>query len=322
MRVLVTGGFGFLGSGFVRYSAARYPGFKFVVFDALTYAAKPESLADLSSRIRFEWGDVRSFESLSNAARDADLIVHFAAESHNDNSLVNPRLFVETNVMGTLNVLELSRLLGKHVHIVSTDEVFGSLQLTDSELFQEGSNLNPSSPYSSSKAAGDLLARAWARSFNADVSWSNCTNNYGLGQHDEKLIPTLIRQGLNGGPFKLYGDGLNVRDWIHVDDHSSAVWAIIESGVRGSGFCVSAQNELSNLEVANVIKTSIGEDISIEFIDDRPGHDRRYALDPSRLIETTGWRPERTDFRREIDDLVQLARTSLSSSRNDAKFLM
>lgn len=318
MRVLVTGGFGFLGSGFIRYSTERFPDYKFTVFDALTYAANPESIADLIPRVRFDWGDVRSFESLSHAARDADLIVHFAAESHNDNSLVNPRLFVETNVIGTLNVLEFSRLRGTPVHIVSTDEVFGPLDLTDAELFDETSHFNPSSPYSSSKAAGDLLARAWVRSFEADVSWSNCTNNYGPGQHEEKLIPTLIRQGLNGGPLKLYGDGLNVRDWIHVDDHSSAIWAILESGIRGSGFCISAQNELSNLEVANFVKASIGEELRVEFVRDRPGHDRRYALDPTRLLEETSWRPARTDFRSEIDALVQSARKVLSSSINDS----
>jgi dTDP-glucose 4,6-dehydratase len=294
VRVLVTGGAGFIGANFVHWTLAHRPEVALTVLDALTYAADGSSLAGAAPLVQ---GDVADADLVDRLVAGADLVVHFAAETHNDNSLVDPSPFVQTNVMGTFTLLEACRRHGVRLHHISTDEVYGDLELDDPARFSEATPYNPSSPYSASKAASDLLVRAWVRSFGMTATLSNCSNNYGPYQHVEKFIPRQITNVLDGQRPKLYGDGLNVRDWIHVDDHNSAVWAIIDRGRSGETYLIGADGEESNRTVVQAVLRALGQPAdAFDLVPDRPGHDRRYAIDSSKLRTELGWTPRYSDF--------------------------
>jgi dTDP-glucose 4,6-dehydratase len=296
-RVLVTGGAGFIGSNFVRHLVDR-TSLTVTVLDRMTYAATREALAGLpDDRVRLVVGDIADSAVVEPLVGEVDAVVHFAAESHNDNSLSSPEPFVHTNVVGTFTLLEAVRRAGVRFHHVSTDEVYGDLDLDDPKRFTEDTPYNPSSPYSATKAASDHLVRAWVRSFGVAATISNCSNNYGPWQHVEKFIPRQITTVVDGGRPRLYGDGLNVRDWIHTSDHSSAVLAVLERGRIGETYLIGANGERSNLEVARAILRHFGRDEEeIDFVTDRAGHDRRYAIEPGKLRTELGWRPEYDDF--------------------------
>jgi dTDP-glucose 4,6-dehydratase len=303
MRLLVTGGAGFIGTNFVLRTAVTRPDWQLTVLDALTYAGNRENLASVGDRVRFVHGDVADAAVVEPLVADADAVVHFAAESHNDNALANPWPFVHTNVVGTYTLLEAVRRHGTRLHHVSTDEVYGDLALDDPQRFTEHTPLNPSSPYSATKASADLLVRAWVRSFGIDATLSNCSNNYGPYQHVEKFIPRQITNILQDVRPKLYGQGVNVRDWIHVDDHNDAVLAILDRGRNGQTYLIGADGERDNLGVVRTLLELMGRPTDwYELVGDRPGHDLRYAIDSSRLRAETGWRPRYTDLR---DGLAQ-----------------
>ncbi|WP_029088367.1 dTDP-glucose 4,6-dehydratase [Brevibacterium album] len=296
-RFLVTGGAGFIGSNFVHYTV-EHTGAHVTVLDKLTYAGSRASLAGLpEDRVTFVQGDVCDGELVDGLVADADAVIHYAAESHNDNSLRDPRPFLDTNVIGTYTLLEAVRRHDARYHHISTDEVYGDLELDDPARFTETTPYNPSSPYSSTKGASDLLVRAWARSFGIRATISNCSNNYGPRQHVEKFIPRQITNVLDGMRAKLYGTGENVRDWIHADDHSSAVLAVLERGRIGETYLIGADGELSNREVLRRILLSMGcDEDDFDHVTDRPGHDLRYAIDSSRLRSELGWEPAYRDF--------------------------
>ena len=307
--MLVTGGAGFIGSNFVRMAAQRQPETKIVVLDALTYAGNAENLAGLDeAAVTLVEGRVEDAGVVDTLARDADVVVHFAAESHNDNSLRDPSPFVATNIMGTYTLLEAVRKYGTRFHHVSTDEVFGDLALDDPAKFTESTPYNPSSPYSATKAGSDHLVRAWVRSFGIDATISNCSNNYGPYQHIEKFIPRQITNLLTGRPAKLYGTGEQVRDWIHVDDHNDAVLAILERGKAGETYNIGAAGERSNLEVISLICELMGGEF--EHVDDRPGHDMRYAMDATKLHDELAWQPHYTDMREGLANTIEWYRSN------------
>lgn len=301
--MLVTGGAGFIGSNFVRMAVERTDE-RIVVVDKLTYAGNRDNLAGLTQgRVEFVRGDIADAELMNRLVSSADTVVHFAAESHNDNSLRNPDAFVNTNVVGTFTLLEAVRAHGARLHHISTDEVFGDLPLDTDERFSESTPYNPSSPYSATKAGSDHLVRAWVRSFGINATISNCSNNYGPYQHVEKFIPRQITNILTGRPAKLYGSGAQVRDWIHVDDHNSAVLAILEHGTPGETYNIGAdQAAVSNLQVVELICELTGG--TYEHVADRPGHDQRYAMDASKLRRELGWRPRYTDLREGLAQTV------------------
>lgn len=309
-HLLVTGGAGFIGSNFVHY-LMRNTDAKVTVLDKLTYAGNKASLIGLpSNRFQLIEGDVCDRllvnEIVSKMTGDEDAIVHYAAESHNDNSLVDPSPFVYTNVVGTYTLLEAARAYGVRFHHISTDEVYGDLELDDGARFTDDTPYNPSSPYSSTKAGSDHLVRAWVRSFGIRATISNCSNNYGPRQHVEKFIPRQITNLIDGIRPRLYGQGQNVRDWIHADDHSSAVLRILDKGEVGETYLVGADGEHNNKEVVQIILETMGWD-STEFdlVDDRPGHDLRYAIDSSRLRNDLGWEPKFNDFKAGIAATVE-----------------
>ena len=298
MRLLVTGGAGFIGANFVQHTVREHPDVQVTVLDALTYAGNEASLAPVAKSVAFVRGDVADAETVDRLVADADVVVHFAAESHNDNSLSDPWPFVQTNVVGTYTLLEAVRRHGRRLHHISTDEVYGDLELDDPARFTPETPYNPSSPYSSTKAASDLLVRAWVRSFGVQATISNCSNNYGPYQHVEKFIPRQITNVIDGVRPKLYGTGENVRDWIHVDDHNSAVWAIIERGRIGQTYLIGADGEQNNRDVVELILELTGQPRdAYDLVSDRPGHDLRYAIDSSKLREELGWRPRYENFR-------------------------
>ncbi|GAA1728594.1 dTDP-glucose 4,6-dehydratase [Microcella frigidaquae] len=297
MRLLVTGGAGFIGSNFVHHvlgAGAHHV----TVIDKLTYAGNRASLAGLpDDRLTFVQGDIVDAPLVDRLVGEADVVVHYAAESHNDNSLADPRPFIDTNLTGTYTLLEAARKHGTRFHHISTDEVYGDLELDDPARFTETTPYNPSSPYSSTKAGSDMLVRAWVRSFGVRATISNCSNNYGPYQHVEKFIPRQITNVLRGERPKLYGTGENVRDWIHADDHSAAVLAIIERGRIGETYLIGADGERSNREVLGMILTAMGHDEDdFDEVADRPGHDMRYAIDSSKLRAELGWVPRYGDF--------------------------
>jgi dTDP-glucose 4,6-dehydratase len=298
MKMLVTGGAGFIGSNFVHYTVANHPEYGITVLDALTYAGNLANLASISDKIRFVEGNICDFSLVDELVGQHDVIVHFAAESHNDNSLSHPWPFVETNIVGTFTILEAIRKHDKRYHHISTDEVYGDLELDDPNKFNEKTPYNPSSPYSSTKAGSDHLVRAWVRSFGIQATISNCSNNYGPYQHVEKVIPRQITNILTGVKPKLYGTGLNVRDWIHVDDHNSAVHAIIDKGQIGETYMIGAEGEKNNKELFELILELMGKPQDwYDHGNDRPGHDMRYAIDATKLRTKLGWKPKYTDFR-------------------------
>ncbi|WP_313277313.1 dTDP-glucose 4,6-dehydratase [Timonella senegalensis] len=296
-RILVTGGAGFIGSNFVHFVLSRTP-HTIVVLDKLTYAGNRESLTGLpEERFQLVVGDICDAALVDALVADSDIVVHYAAESHNDNSLHDPSPFVETNLIGTYTMLEAVRKHGKRFHHISTDEVYGDLDLNDPVRFNESTPYNPSSPYSSTKAGSDLLVRAWVRSFDVQATISNCSNNYGPFQHVEKFIPRQITNILAGQRPKLYGTGENVRDWIHADDHSSAVLTILEKGTIGETYLIGANGEKNNKSVIEMILRLMGHDeTEYDHVNDRPGHDLRYAIDSTRLHEELGWEPAYTSF--------------------------
>ena len=306
MKILVTGGAGFIGSNFVHYIYRERPDWHITVLDALTYAGNVRNLDGLdSSRFTFIKGNICDENVVDKAVSEADAVVHFAAESHNDNSLNSPWPFVETNIIGTFRILEAARKHKKRLHHISTDEVYGDLELDDPAKFTPVTPYNPSSPYSSTKAGSDMLVRAWVRSFGVQATISNCSNNYGPYQHVEKFIPRQITEILEGRKPKLYGSGENVRDWIHTEDHSSGVLTILEKGKNGETYLIGAEGEKSNKEVLELILELMGKDPSdYEHVSDRPGHDIRYAIDASKLKNELGWQPKYTDFRAGLKDVI------------------
>jgi dTDP-glucose 4,6-dehydratase len=294
MRLLVTGGAGFIGANFVHGAAREH---SVTVLDALTYAGSRESLAPVEDDIRLEQGDITDGQAVNKLVAEADAVVHFAAETHVDNALADPEPFLHTNVIGTYTVLEAVRRHGVRLHHVSTDEVYGDLELDSPQRFTESTPYNPSSPYSSTKAASDMLVRAWVRSYGVAATISNCSNNYGPYQHVEKFIPRQITNVLTGRRPKLYGSGKNVRDWIHVDDHNSAVWRILTDGQIGRTYLIGAEGERDNLSVMRTLLRLMGRDPDdFDHVTDRAGHDLRYAIDPSALYDELGWGPKHTDF--------------------------
>jgi dTDP-glucose 4,6-dehydratase len=297
-KILVTGGAGFIGSNFVRYVYRERPDWHVTVFDNLTYAGNTKNLEGLEPpRVEFIKGDICDQAAIDDAVADVDAVVHFAAETHVDNSVHDPRPFVDSNVVGTFQVLEAVRKHDKRLHHISTDEVYGDLHPGDPK-FSEKTPYNPSSPYSATKAGSDHLVQAWIRSFGVKATISNCSNNYGPYQHVEKFIPRQITEILEGRRSKLYGSGQNIRDWIHAEDHSSGVLAILESGKIGETYLIGADGEKTNQAVVELILELMGKDKKdYDHVDDRPGHDLRYAIDSPKLRAELGWRPKYTDFR-------------------------
>jgi dTDP-glucose 4,6-dehydratase len=296
-RILVTGGAGFIGSNFVHH-LVRETAVRITVLDKLTYAASRESLEGLpSDRVSLVVGDVADGALVDRLVAASDAVVHFAAESHNDNSLTEPGPFIQTNIVGTFQILEAARRHGTRLHHISTDEVYGDLELDDPQRFTEATPYNPSSPYSAAKAGSDHLVRAWVRSFGVKATISNCSNNYGPWQHVEKFIPRQITNVIDGDRPKVYGTGTNVRDWIHAEDHSSAVWLILQQGRIGETYLVGADGERNNLDVVGRILEHFGRPADdYDLVTDRAGHDLRYAIDSTKLREELGWRPTYPDF--------------------------
>jgi dTDP-glucose 4,6-dehydratase len=297
MRLLVTGGAGFIGANFVHASVRDHPEDAVTVLDAMTYAGSRESLAPVDTDIRLVQGDITDAELVSQLVAESDAVVHFAAETHVDNALADPAPFLQANVIGTFTILEAVRRHGVRLHHVSTDEVYGDLEFDDAQRFTESTPYNPSSPYSATKAGADLLVRAWVRSYGVHATISNCSNNYGPYQHVEKFIPRQITNVLTGRRPKLYGKGANVRDWIHVDDHNDAVRRILERGQPGRTYLIGAEGERDNLSVLRTLLELMGRGPDdFDHVVDRAGHDLRYAIDPSALCNELGWVPEHTDF--------------------------
>lgn len=300
MKLLVTGCCGFIGANFVRLLLKEQPDWHVTNLDLLTYAGNRESLRNEESnpQYRFVQGDICDAVLVDKLVAEVDAVIHFAAESHNDNSLNDPSPFLHTNIIGTYTLLEAVRKHGKRYHHISTDEVYGDLELDDPAKFTEHTPYNPSSPYSSTKAGSDLLVRAWVRSFKVRATLSNCSNNYGPFQHVEKFIPRQITNLIDGVKPKLYGQGLNVRDWIHVEDHNRAVMAILGKGVLGETYLIGANGEMNNKSVIEMILELMGHDPKdYEHVSDRPGHDMRYAIDATRLRNELGWEPRYRNFR-------------------------
>ena len=297
-NIIVTGGAGFIGSNFVHWVMDNQPDVHVTVLDALTYAGNRENLAGIpEERMTFVHGNICDAPLVDVLFEKADAVVHFAAESHNDNSIADPAPFLRTNVEGTFTLLEAARKHDVRFHHISTDEVYGDLALDDPARFTEETPYRPSSPYSSTKASSDLLVRAWYRTYGVRMTISNCSNNYGPRQHIEKFIPRQITNILSGIRPKLYGDGKNVRDWIHTEDHSSAVWEILTRGRLGETYLIGADGERGNIDVLRAILAAMGKpEDDFDWVRDRPGHDRRYAIDATKLRTELGWRPKHTDF--------------------------
>lgn len=315
-NIIVTGGAGFIGSNFVHYVYNNYPNVHITILDKLTYAgnrANVESI--LGDRVELVVGDIMDKELVDKLASKADAIVHYAAESHNDNSLNDPSPFIYTNFVGTYTLLEAARKYDIRFHHVSTDEVYGDLPLREDlpgkgefkgEKFTEDTNYNPSSPYSSTKAASDLIVRAWIKSFGIKATISNCSNNYGPYQHIEKFIPRQITNILSGIKPKLYGNGKNVRDWIHTNDHSSAVWTILNNGKIGETYLIGANGEKNNKEVLELILKEMNMPSDYyDHVTDRAGHDLRYAIDSTKLYKELNWKPKYTNFEEGLRQTIQ-----------------
>ena len=313
-NIVVTGGCGFIGSNFVHHVVREHPGVRVTVLDKLTYAGNPENIAGLpADRVELVVGDICDAELVDRLVSETDAVVHYAAESHNDNSIADPSPFLETNVRGTYTLIEACRKHDVRYHHVSTDEVYGDLALDDPARFTEETPYRPSSPYSSTKAASDMLVRAWVRTFGLRATISNCSNNYGPYQHVEKFIPRQITNLIDGVRPRLYGDGRNVRDWIHTEDHSSAVWAILTRGRIGETYLVGADGERDNITVLREILRAFGRsEDDFDWVRDRPGHDRRYAIDSTKLRRELGWEPQHTDFAAGLAETIEWYRENES----------
>lgn len=298
MRMLVTGGAGFIGANFVHYTVRNHPDYEVTVLDALTYAGNQASLDPVAAGVRFVQGNILDAPLVNRLVADSDVVVHFAAESHVDNSLTGPAAFIQTNIVGTYTILEAVREHGVRLHHISTDEVFGDLALEGTDKFTEQTAYDPSSPYSASKAASDLLVRAWVRSYGITATLSNCANNYGPYQHVEKLIPRQVTNVLTGQRLKLYGEGLNVREWTHVDDHNAAVHLILDRGRSGETYLIGSGDERSNRQIIEAILAAMDQPAdAFDFVPDRPGHDLRYSNDSAKIRTELGWVPVYGDFR-------------------------
>jgi len=297
-RILVTGGAGFIGANFVHHTVQNHPDDEVCVLDALTYAGNRNSLAPVAERIRFVHGDICDAELVDRLVAETDVVVHFAAESHVDNSLHDPEPFIRSNIMGTYTILEAVRRHDRRLHHISTDEVFGDLALDAVDKFTEQTPYDPSSPYSATKAGSDLLVRAWVRSFGVAATLSNCANNYGPYQHVEKFIPRQITNVLVGDRPKLYGVGCNVREWTHVDDHNEAVHLILRKGRTGETYLIGSGDERSNKQIMELILELMDQQAdAYDHVPDRPGHDLRYSNDSTKLRTELGWAPRYGDFR-------------------------
>lgn len=299
MKIMVTGGAGFIGSNFIRYWIATHPSDTVVNVDALTYAGNLENLKDIADNPTYSFvkADITDSQAMEQAMQTVDTVVHFAAESHVDRSIQNASPFVKTNVLGTQVLLEVARKVGlKRFHHVSTDEVFGSLDLNDQQKFNEETKYDPRSPYSASKAASDHLVRAYYHTYNLPITITNCSNNYGPYMFPEKFIPLIITNLLEGKKVPVYGDGLNVRDWLYVEDHCRAIDAVLSQGKIGETYCIGGVTEdINNLAIVEKILSLLGKTRDdIEFVSDRPGHDRRYAIDWSKIQSELGWQPQHT----------------------------
>ncbi len=315
-NIIVTGGAGFIGSNFVHYVYNNFPNVHITILDKLTYAGNQNNVKSiLGNRVELVVGDIMDKELVDKLASKADAIVHYAAESHNDNSLNDPSPFIYTNFVGTYTLLEAARKYDLRFHHVSTDEVYGDLPLREDlpghgelpgEKFTEDTKYNPSSPYSSTKAASDLIVRAWIKSFGIKATISNCSNNYGPYQHIEKFIPRQITNILSGIKPKLYGNGKNVRDWIHTNDHSSAVWTILNDGKIGETYLIGANGEKNNKEVLELIlKEMHMPNDFYDHVTDRAGHDLRYAIDSTKLYKELNWKPKYTNFEEGLRQTIQ-----------------
>src|SRR5680860_1003510 len=305
MKMLITGGAGFIGSNFVHYTIKNRPEYEVTVIDKLTYAGNTDSLVDVLDKINFVKGDICDQKLIDKLVGETDIVVHFAAESHNDNSLRDPWPFIQSNLIGTATILEAIRKHGKRLHHISTDEVYGDLEIDDPAKFTETTPYNPSSPYSSTKAGTDLVVKAWVRSFGINATISNCSNNYGPYQHIEKFIPRQITNILSDISPKLYGTGEQVRDWIHVDDHNSAVHTIIDKGKSGELYLIGADGEQNNKYIIETILELMGRDKNAyEHVNDRPGHDQRYAIDSTKLRTQLGWKPKYTNLRKGLSATI------------------
>lgn len=294
MKLLVTGGAGFIGSNFIHYWFKNHPEDDIVNFDALTYAGNLENLKEVEDNPHYSFvkGDICNRESVFEVVKEVDLVVHFAAESHVDRSIMDPGAFVKTNVLGTQVLLDAAKEYNKRFHHVSTDEVFGALKPED-PAFNENTPYDPKSPYSASKAASDHLVRAYNHTYGLETTISNCSNNYGPYQFPEKIIPLFITNLMEGKKVPVYGDGMQVRDWIHTDDHSRGVDMIINKGGIGETYCLGGDSEIANLNLTKTIIKLLGKDESmIEYVKDRPGHDRRYAIDFTKAKQELGWEPQ------------------------------
>lgn len=308
MKIFVTGGAGFIGANFIHYWLKNHPEDEVINYDVLTYAGKLENLATVADNPKYTFikGDITDAELVAKSLEGVDTIVHFAAESHVDRSITGPGAFVQTNITGTYTLLEAARQANiKRFHHISTDEVFGSLELDTPEKFSENTPYNPHSPYSASKAASDHLVRAYFHTYGLPITISNCSNNYGPYQFPEKFIPVLILNALEGKSLPIYGDGKNVRDWIHVEDHCRGIEAILEKGEIGETYCLGGNAERSNLQVVEMILEILDKPKSLmTFVTDRLGHDRRYAIDSSKAKEKLGWAPQH-DFKSGLEATVK-----------------
>jgi len=311
MKLLVTGGAGFIGSNFIQYWLEKYSDDQIVNFDILTYAGNLENLESVKDNLNYSFvrGDVTDREAVFSAVRDVDVVVHFAAETHVDKSILDPGIFVRTNVMGTQYVLDAVREYNKRLHHVSTDEVFGALKPTDPP-FNEDTPYDPKSPYSASKAASDHLVRAYHHTYGVQVTISNCSNNYGPYMFPEKVIPLFIANLMENKPVPVYGDGQQIRDWIHVADHARGIDFVIQKGKIGETYCLGGDREITNLEMTKTLLTLMDKDESyIEYVKDRPGHDRRYAIDFTKAKTELGWVPQ-IAFEQGLKDMVKWYQTN------------
>ncbi|MGC4903861.1 dTDP-glucose 4,6-dehydratase [Micromonospora echinospora] len=296
--MLVTGGAGFIGANFVHHTLRHHPEYEVGVLDLLTYAGNRNSLRTVADQIELHQGDICDAALVDRLVARSDLVVHFAAESHVDNSLSDPEPFVRSNLVGTFTLLEAVRRHGARLHHISTDEVFGDLALDTTDRFTETTPYDPSSPYSATKAGSDMLVRAWVRSYGIHASLSNCANNYGPLQHVEKFVPRQVTNVLTGARPKLYGGGVNVREWTHVDDHNSAVHLILERGRPGETYLIGSGDERSNRQIVEMVLELMGlPRDDYDRVPDRPGHDLRYANDTTKIRTELGWRPRFADLR-------------------------
>lgn len=296
MKLLVTGGAGFIGSNFIHYWLVAHPQDHITNYDKLTYAGNLENLTDIqkSPNYTFTKGDIGDAQEISRALKDVDIVVNFAAESHVDRSILDPAPFIKTNVLGTQVLLDAAVLAGvKRFHHISSDEVFGALTLESKESFNEETPYNPSSPYAASKAASDHLVRAYYHTYNLPTTITNCSNNFGPYQFPEKLISLAITNLLQGKKVPVYGDGLYVRDWLYVEDHCAAIDLVLEKGKVGGTYCIGIDSAIPNIEVVKKILKILGKgEDQIEYVKDRPGHDRRYAIDAAKIKKELGWQPQ------------------------------